>query len=49
MQNEDGFAFAIDKQLLSEIGSVKVDFEENRWFGGGFALHPQRPLAPTCC
>jgi hypothetical protein len=40
---------AIDRELLTVIGGVKVDFEENRWFGGGFSLKPTNGLSGACC
>jgi Fe-S cluster assembly iron-binding protein IscA len=49
IQSEDGFSFAIEKELLSMVGGVKVDFQQNRFFGGGFTINPQRAAAGCAC
>jgi Fe-S cluster assembly iron-binding protein IscA len=46
----DGITVAIDRGLLAEIGGVEVDYESNRWFGGGFSLRPKNGnLGGACC
>lgn len=49
VQREDGFVIVIDKQLLTQLGGVEIDFRTNKWMGSGFLIRGLQKASGSCC
>lgn len=49
VHKEQGFDVVIEKNLLNQLGGVRIDFEKSKWRGAGFRITPTYGSGGSCC
>ncbi len=44
----ESFNVIIDRELLSQMGGITIDFRKSSWMGGGFSVEATNEPAGSC-